>query len=372
MHKRRLGRTELMVSEVGIGGLGIISKLLPNRQSGIDTVRHALDRGMNYIDTARGYFDAEETIGQAIQGRREQVILASKTYLRSGFLAYKDLETSLATLNVKHLDMYQVHHVQYKSELEQVMAPKGALEALESAKREGLIDHIGITSHHTRVLAQALETGRFDTVMLPFSPIERDGLAEVYAAAKRFDVGIIAMKVLSSGRLTSVEEAIQFVLAHDISMCVLGCTTKEHVDRDIAAAEAFHQLSEAQRQGLLSGSADLKDGFCRRCRICEGLCPMKIPIADVFRCEDYLILNSTYARNEYRALSRHVPNCIKCGQCDLVCPFHLKVMESLERAHRRLSRGKLEDCAVNILHKIKLYDLARKAYFSLGGGLPER
>ncbi|MBQ7502807.1 aldo/keto reductase [bacterium] len=372
MRKRRLGRTELMVSEVGIGGLGIISNILPDRQAGVDTVRYALDRGMNYIDTARGYFDAESVIGLAIEGRRDEVILSSKSYLRSGALAYRDLETSLATLKVKKLDMFQVHHVQYKSELEQVMAPKGALEALETAKREGLIDHIGITSHHTRVLAEALETGRFDTVMFPFSPVEHEGFEEIYRAAKRFDVGIIAMKVLSSGRLTAVEEAIQFCLAHDIAMCVLGCTTREHVDRDIAAAEAFHELTEEQKRNLCSQGAGLAEGFCRRCRICEGLCPMKIPIADVFRCEDYLILNATYARNEYRALERRADDCLGCGQCEMVCPFKLPVRQGLQRAHERLNRGKFEDMAVNFLHKVKLYDLARKAYFSLGGKLPER
>lgn len=370
--KRRLGRTELMVSEMGIGGLGIISKILPDRSAGVDTVRYALDCGVNYIDTARGYFDAESVIGEAIADRRDKVILASKTYLRAGFMARRDLESSMETLGVKHLDMYQVHHVQYQSELEQVMAPRGALEALESAKREGLIDHIGITSHHTRVLARALETGRFDTVMLPFSPIERDGLAEVMEAAKRFDVGVIAMKVLSSGRLTAVEEAIQYVLAHDISMCVLGCTTREHVDRDTAAVRAFHKLETPRIEELRRRGGQLAEGFCRRCRVCEGLCPMKIPIADVFRCEDYLILNATYARNEYRALERHADDCLHCGQCELVCPFGLHVPQCLERAHARLTKGRLEDCAVNMLHKAGLYDLARKAYFTLGGKLPER
>lgn len=372
LEKRRLGRTELMVSELGIGGLGIIAKILPDREAGVRTIRHALDLGMNYIDTARGYFDAESVIGKAIQGRREQVILASKTFLRAGALAYRDLEESLRVLGTNKLDMYQVHHVQYQSELEQVLAPRGAVEALESARREGLIDHIGITSHHTRVLARALDTGRFDTVMLPFSPIERDGFAEVYEAAKRHDVGIITMKALSSGRLTSVEEAIHFNLAHDIDICVLGCTTLEHVERDVAAAESFHKLSPQELAALSSQEFQIDDKFCRRCRLCEPMCPMKIPIADVFRCEDYLILNATYARNEYRALEKHVPDCIGCGECQMTCPFGLKVGEDLQRAHRRLTCGRLEDTVVNLTRKCGLYDLARRAYFTLGGKLPER
>lgn len=361
-----------MVSELGIGGLGIISKILPDRQAGVRTVQHALDMGVNYIDTARGYFDAESVIAEAIKGRRDKVHIASKSYLRLGSLAYRDLESSLSTLGVDKLDMYQVHHVQYQSELEQVLAPRGAVEALETARKEGLIDHIGITSHHTRVLARALESGRFDTVMLPFSPIERDGLAEVYEVAKRHDVGIITMKALAAGRLTSVEESIHFNLAHDISICVLGCTTIEHVERDVAAAESFHQLSEAEKAQLQDIELKIDDSFCRRCRLCEPMCPMSIPIADVFRCEDYLVLNATYARNEYRALDKHATDCLQCGECEMVCPYHLKVTQDMQRAHARLSKGLLEDSAVNVLRKIGLYDLARKAYFTLGGNLPDR
>ena len=107
MRKRRLGRTELQVSELGIGGLGIISKVHPDIRSGMAVVEHALDRGMNFIDTARGYFDAEKVIGEVLKTRREGVILASKTYLRSGSRAYRDLETSLETLGVQKIDLYR-------------------------------------------------------------------------------------------------------------------------------------------------------------------------------------------------------------------------------------------------------------------------
>ena len=372
MRKRRLGRTELQVSELGIGGLGIISKVHPDMRSGMAVVEHALDRGMNFIDTARGYFDAEKVIGEVMKTRRDGVVLASKTYLRSGSRAYRDLETSLETLGVQKIDLYQVHHVQYQSELEQVMAPGGALEAMELARKEGLIDHLGVTSHHTRVLGRALETGRFDTVMLPFSPMERDGMQEVYEVARRHDVGIITMKALAAGRITSVEESIHFNLAHDISICVLGCSTLEHVDRDVAAAESFHLLSAEERARLGSAAERMDDAFCRRCRLCEPACPAGIPIADVFRIEDYLVLNATYARNEYRALPLNSTACIHCGECETLCPYDLDVTADLERAHKRLSVGRLEDGAVNMLRRLGLYDIARKVYFDLGGNLPDR
>jgi len=350
----------------------VISKVHPDIRSGMAVIERALDRGMNFIDTARGYFDAEKVIGGVMETRRDEVILASKTYLRSAARAYRDLETSLETLGVRKIDLYQVHHVQYQAELDQIVAPGGALEALELARKEGLIDHVGVTSHHTRVLAQALDTDRFDTVMLPFSPVERDGMQEVYEVARRRDVGIITMKALAAGRLTSVEESIHFNLAHDISICVLGCSTLEHVDRDVEAAESFHRLSPEEKARLGSTAERMGDAFCRRCRYCEPACPAGIPIADVFRIEDYLVLNATYARNEYRSLAVNATACIDCGECETLCPYDLEVTRDLRRAHGRLSVGRLEDGAVNLLRRLKLYDVARKVYFELGGNLPDR
>ena len=372
MRKRRLGRTELQVSEIGIGGLGIISKVHPDIRSGMAVVERALDLGINFIDTARGYFDAEHVLGQVMRSRNPEVILASKTFLRSGTRAYQELERSLETLGAKRLDLYQVHHVQYQSELDQVLAPGGAVEALELARKEGLIDHIGITSHHTRVLAQALESDRFDTVMLPFSPVEREGLREIQEVARRRDVGVITMKALASGKLTSVEEAIHFNLAHDVSTCLLGCSTLEHVERDVAAALSFHELTEEERARLGATAEQMKDDFCRRCRLCEPSCPAGIPIADVFRIEDYLVLNATYARNEYRSLPVNSSACLQCGECETLCPYGLEVSTDLARAHRRLSVGRLEDTAVNVLRKVGLYDVARRIYFEMGGNLPDR
>lgn len=372
MQKRRLGRTELMVSNLGLGGMGVISKVHPDIRSGMAVVERALDLGVNFIDTARGYFDSEKVLGEVMKTRRNEVILASKTFLRSGKAAYKELEQSLETLGVQKIELYQVHHVQYQYELEQVTAPGGALEALELARKEGLIDHIGVTSHHTRVLGQALDTGRFDTVMLPFSPIERDGMHEVYDAAKRHDCGIITMKALAAGRLTSVEESIHFNLAHDISIVVLGCSTVEHVERDVAAVHSFYELSTEERARLGSTADRMDDDFCRRCRYCEPACPAGIPIADVFRIEDYLVLNATYARNEYRALPVNTTACIQCGECETLCPYDLDVTADLKRAHERLSVGRLEDAAVNLLRRMRLYDVARKVYFQMGGNLPDR
>jgi len=375
MQTRRLGRTELMVPLLGLGGMGVIAQCHPSREEAIRLVVRALDLGMNLIETARGYFDSEEIIGSAITGRRDGVILASKSFLRSGKAMEKELEQSLGNFKTSHIDLYQIHHVQYADELEQVMGKGGALQVLESARREGVIGHIGVTSHHPAMLTRCLETDRFDTVQLPLSPVERSFFDSVYPAARKRDVGILVMKPLAGGNIgtpESVAKALRYVLSHDVGCVLLGCSRIEQVELDVAVAGSWHPLNEAERRELEEEVSRLPEEFCRRCRYCEGVCPQKIAISDIFRMEDYLILNATYARNEYRTLKINALACEDCGACERICPYNLKVRHKLKLAHQGLTRGRLEDMAVNFLRRIRLYDLVRKFYFEWGGRLPRR
>lgn len=372
MEFRRLGRTEMKVSTVSLGGMGVISKAHKSLEDATRVIQTALDRGMNLIETARGYFDSEKIIGEVMRTRRHETYLASKSYLRSAKRCEQQIVESLDNFGTKKIDLYQIHHVQYEYELEQVLGRGGAMEAVRSYQKQGLIDHVGITSHHPRILGQALRTDEFDVVQFPFSVVERDHYKELYPLAAQRDVGIIAMKVLSGGNLRNVATAIKYVLSHDVATAVLGCSTVAQVLDDCDAAESFTQLSESEKERLAEEADRLPENFCRRCRYCEPVCPAEIPIADIFRVENYLILNATYARNEYRTFKANSTNCIECGECENICPYDLPVVDDLRRAHARLNRGRIEDLAVNALRKVRLYDVARKLYFDLGGNLPDR
>lgn len=372
MEYRRLGRTEMQVSVVGLGGMGVISRHHRTLDDATRIVHVALDRGVNFIETARGYFDSEKVIGEVMKTRRDGVFLATKSYLRSAKRCEQQIVESLQNFGTRKIDLYQVHHVQYEYELEQILGKGGALEAIRSYQKQGLIDHVGVTSHHPRILVQALETGQFDVVQFPFSIVERDHFREIYPVARRLDVGIIAMKSLSGGNLQNVATALKYVISHDIATAALGCSTVEQVTDDCDVADSFTSLTEDEKRALVEEAESLPEKFCRRCRYCEPVCPSEIPIADVFRIENYLMLNATYARDEYRALKVNPTSCVGCGECENICPYDLSIIADLRRAHDRLSRGRLEDLAVNTLRKVRLYDVARKLYFDLGGNLPER
>jgi len=144
-----LGRTGLEVTRFGVGGAYCESA---------EGYRAALDCGVTYVDTARAYRDGEDekVIGQAIKGRRDDLILATKTGQRDAEGARRDLETSLRLLNTDHIDIYQIHHLNTEEERDRAFGPGGAMEAVQKARDEGLVRFIGVTGHDWVQVQQAV------------------------------------------------------------------------------------------------------------------------------------------------------------------------------------------------------------------------
>ena len=369
----RLGRTELSVSRLGLGGMYLARYFHGSLDEAVRLIHRALDLGVDLIDTASSYFDSEEVIGRALSGRRSDAIIASKSYVRTrrGFAA--EFEASFRRLRTDWIDIYQLHHVQHAHEMEQVTAPGGPLELLEREKQRGRIRFIGITSHHPGVLAEALRTGRFDTVQFPYNVVEAEQFQPVLDVARELDIGTLGMKPLSGGRLAAVEACLRFSAAGGIDCTLAGCSRIEHVERDVAAMAGALDLSEEERLRMTEEVARLGDLFCRRCRYCEKVCSAGIPVADVFRCHDYLVLNQNHARDEYRRLRPKADACQDCGKCEEICPYDLPVRKMLDMAHGELHRGRVRDAAIRLLHATGAYSVARRAYFRVRGptGLPE-
>lgn len=372
MQLRRLGRTNLMVSCIGLGGMGFINRTNKHRLNFNKVINTALDAGINFIDTARSYYDSENIIGEAIKERRRECILATKTYLRSYRGAIKEIELSLKNLQTNRIDLYQLHHIQYEYELKSVLSKDGALRALKEAKSADKIDYIGVSSHRPDMVIECMKTNEFDTVQVPLNPIEKEHIEEILNLAKQMDIGIIIMKPLAGGNLSNVKAALKFVLNYDVSTVIAGCSTVEQVKIDAQIGKDFINLSEQERLELAREIDDLEKTFCRRCKYCEPLCPAQIPISDIFRCEDYLRLNATYARDEYRRLSINGKRCIDCKKCEDICPYRLPIRNMLKRATARLSKGKLEDAIIHWLRDMRLYDVVRNIYFNLKLPIPKR
>ncbi|MBC8232764.1 aldo/keto reductase [bacterium] len=217
-----LGRTGLMVTILGIGGAYCDS---------VSGYHAALDCGVNYVDTARGYRDGEDekVIGQAIRGRRDDLILATKTQKRDAEGARKELETSLRLLGTDYVDIYQIHHLNTQAEREQALGPGGAMEAVQKARQEGKVRFIGVTGHNWVQIQKAVATGLFDTVLCWYNCAMKEPEETVFPQALIHNTGVVIMNASRNDRLFGGpgspphEQFYRYVLSHDaVNITIMG------------------------------------------------------------------------------------------------------------------------------------------------------
>jgi predicted aldo/keto reductase-like oxidoreductase len=360
LQKRLLGRTGLQVSVVGFGGTWI-SEL--SMHEAVNVVRRAFELGINYFDTAKLDGDSEQKIGAALEGVRDECVLATKTASRTKRESLTDFNASLRRLKTDRLDLIQLHGIDDEETLTKAMGPDGSLEMCKEARSKGLVDYIGITSHKPRVLIKAIETNEFDTILVPFNVITRQALEELIPRAKELDVGIAIMKPLSAktSRLITclynpslsllsdepelkallgqdnaslVRSALNFVLAQDISVVVTGVKSVEEVETAAQAGNEYTGLNEAEKARF---SVQFDDPYCRDCGLCLP-CPQNIDIAAILR---FYTLYTAYglknwAKKLYNGLEVNATDCTECGLCEPKCPYSLPIMSMLKDAHECL------------------------------------
>lgn len=238
-----LGRTGLEVTRLGIGGAYCKT---------VDGYRQALDTGVNYVDTARMYRDGEDEkcLGQAIQGRRHQLIVASKTFARDGKGFRADLEISLRLLQTDYLDVYQLHCLDTEEERERALALDGALAAAHRAQEQGLIRFIGVTGHDWTQVQHAVSTGHFDTVLCWYNCAMKEPEQTVFPAAGVHDTGVVAMNAGRNDKLflepnsPVPEQFYRYVLTNPcVHLTIMGLRDVSRFVR-VAAALAERDCTE--------------------------------------------------------------------------------------------------------------------------------
>ena len=322
-----LGKTGLRVSRIGLGGIPI-QRI--DREGATALVDALIAHGINYIDSARGYTVSEELIGQALRGRRDKFILATKSMARTREAMEKDIETSLSNFQTDYIDLYQIHNPS-DAQLDAVLAPGGALDALLAAKHAGKIGHIGITAHSLTVFERALETDVFETVMFPYNIVERQG-EQLIERCKQKNVGFIAMKPLAGGAIEDGTLAMRFILSHAPHALVIpGMYCTEEVAINASVAEETAPLTEDEQARADAIVAELGEHFCRRCNYCAP-CTAGISIPSAFLFEGYLSRYGLegWARDRYMAMDAKASACVDCGLCEQRCPYHLPIREMLK------------------------------------------
>jgi len=355
LQKRRFGRTGLEVSVIGFGGTWI-SEL--TTKEAIKVVRRAFELEINYFDTAKLDGDSEEKIGAALEDVRDECIIATKTGSRTSGEAYSDIKCSLKRLRTDRLDIIQLHGIDDEKTLKRALDCGGSLEACKRARSEGLVDYIGITGHKPRVLAEAIKTNEFDTVLVPINVVTRQALEELIPLAKSLDVGVAAMKpfsaktsnlitclykpslfllsddpdlkrLLGPDTATMARTALRFVLAQEVSMAVVGFRSVREVEVAAEVGKSYNGLTSQEEEKF---RVDLK-GYCTDCGLCLP-CPENLNIPAILR---FYTLYKAYnlkgwARKLYSGLEVKADKCTRCGECEPKCPYGLPIMEMLTEA----------------------------------------
>jgi predicted aldo/keto reductase-like oxidoreductase len=371
MQRRRLGRTDLEVSVIGFGGIPIIAL---SRSEAVRVVRHAYEKGITYFDTARAYGDSEEKIGAALRDVRDEVVIATKTHQRTREDAARaGLKQSLRNLQTDRIDLVQLHGIDSEETLTRAIGSDGSLMALKEAKAQGKIDHIGISGHNPHVLVKAIQTGEFDTVLVPLNVIDRMATEKLIPLARELDVGVIIMKAIGGcqsplqyaqrdGRFLGRPEqdwpdpsefianfgeegverarrALRFVLAHDVSTVIPGFRSPEEVDYAIETADNFKDLTPEEKKtyGFLKLPPE---PFCRQCGSCIP-CPDGIEIPTILRWDAYNTFYNIrkWTRGQYEKLGTKLNSCTECGRCVKKCPYSLPVIKMLKEAEQRLGQS---------------------------------
>lgn len=324
-----LGKTGLLISKIGFGGIPVQKDTQDEANALIDAVIAA---GINYIDTARAYTVSEALIGNALAGRREKFVIATKSTARTAEAMAADIETSLKNLKTDYIDIYQVHNPS-KDQLDTVLAPGGAIDALRKAKADGRIGHIGITAHSAEVLDYAIECGAFETAMFPYNIVETQGEGLINKCAER-GIGFIGMKPLAGGAIENGFEALRFVLANPaVTVVIPGMYSPAEVAENCAAVRKMAGYDPEKSEYVKKIRSELTGNFCRRCNYCAP-CTVGIPIPSVFLFEGYLSRYGLegWARQRYETVKVKASECIGCGVCETRCPYELPIREMMAKA----------------------------------------
>lgn len=360
---RPLGSTGFEMSDISFG-TGALSS--PN------LFLRALERGINYFDTAPDYGQSEEHMGKVLAKykKRDEIFIASKF---CDHVPYQDgvshlqlpktkadyvaaVEGSLKRLNTDRLDVVFVHAIGELDDRQREqnrLLDENMLEAVTSMKKAGKIRNLACSSHGPHglepLLTQAIDSGHFDLIMPAFNFMSFPKLPEIIKKAKEKGMGVVAMKTLAGAKAMEIQAgeapfehaAFKWVLQHpEVSGLVVTFKNYQHLDHYLAASG--QQFAEADQAVLDRYAAQFGSDYCRTgCGDCESACPASVKIATILRYQMYFedYGDQKKAMEKYAALGSGIDACATCAtqDCLRACPHDLPVPGKLDAAHRSLT-----------------------------------
>lgn len=313
-----LGTTGITVNKNGFGALPIQRITTENA---VHLIKKAYNAGITFFDTARFYTDSECKLGEALEGIRDKVYIATKTGATTADAFWKDLETSLGNLRTDYVDLYQFHNPSF--------CPKpgdgsGLYEAILEAKAQGKVRHIGITNHRLSVAEEAIESGLYETLQFPFCYLSGEKELALVKKCKEKNMGFIAMKALSGGLITNSVAAYAFLAQYDNVLPIWGVQREKELDEFISYIDNPPCMTAELEAFIEAERKELSGEFCRGCGYCMP-CPVGIEINNCARMSLLLRRSPSELQltEEVQAKMKKIEDCLNCGQCKSKCPYEL-------------------------------------------------
>ena len=368
MRYRPLGKTGLMVSALSFGCMRLFEDMELNEKM----LSKAIDYGINYFETTRGYCSGQcqQRTAPGIKGKTSGVIVSGKAAISPDTTAYgfrKEIELQLEILGLSHFKFFQVGWFGW-DRIGHLLKRGGVLDAIREAQDQGLIQRIGFTGHDTPDnFIKCIETGLFDSLTVPYNLINRS-YEPAISRAGELGVGVVAMCPVAGGMLASessriqtelginmptIQMALEFVLSNpNVSTVCSGMNTIEMLDQNVQIVKDFDPAGDFNAkvcEGLDRMREAFGDKFCTSCRYCMP-CPegLNIPYLmglhqnwRVFGIEDSvkLVLKRTEPGGETIPKWRDPSACVKCGKCETACPNQLGIIKAMEELSELMKQG---------------------------------
>ncbi len=324
MDKIRLGKSGLMVSKVGFGGIPIIRVSYEQAER---CIRTAIDLGINFIDTATVYQDSEEKIGRAIRGRRGNLVIATKALPTTPAKMNEAIDKSLKRLQIETIDLYQFHLIKNDETLKKSL---DLLPVLDKARDRGKIQHIGATVHGVEFINDVIETDVFETVMIALNFIVCEAESTLPNAHKH-DLGIIAMKPMAGGYIRDAFLAFKYFIGLENVVPLVGIETPDEIREVVRILEENTPATPQERQKMEKIRKESGSRFCRRCEYCMP-CEQGVQIVPItiLKSLGLRLPSKSIVKGELASAMKTLENCIQCGKCEEKCPYDLNITAMFE------------------------------------------
>ena len=364
MQYRPLGKTGLQVSALAMGCMRLP---LDNPDLAGKVVDQCIAEGINYFETTRGYIDGrcQHLTALGLKGRSRGLIVSGKTGIGPDTTEdnyRQEIDLQMEILGVDYLEFYQVGWFSL-DKLETLRKKGGALDAINKARGEGLIGHIGFTGHDKpENFIKVLESGVFESMTIPYNLLDRQ-YGPTIKRAGELGIGVVVMCPVSGGMLaapspqlqqlipggseTTAAVALRFVLSNpDVSCACSGMNTLEMLRENVDTVNELGAVTEEDRarmERVLDEFRALGDKFCTNCRYCKD-CPTGVNIPKNFGLYNLARIYglTDWARGQYAGMdpAKRADACVRCGECEPKCPNKLPIMDQLEEVAAALGEAK--------------------------------